>query len=427
MIQIKGLNIAHKKDLRPLLENFSFVLSAGDKAVIIGEEGNGKSTLLKLIYDSALVEDYAEWSGEIITRDRLGILFQEMPAEDREKPIWEYFAALPDFYDIPQRELAETARKLGLPGDICYSGQLISTLSGGEKVKLQLCRVLLQKPDVLLLDEPSNDIDIAALRWLEDFINSCKLPVLFISHDETLIERTANVIIHIELVRRKTLPRFTIAKMSYRQYMAERASSLAYQEQQARKEQSEYEKQQAKYLQIMQKVEHQQNIISRGDPSGARLLKKKMHAVKSMGRRFEREKENMTKMPQWEHAILTFFDKELSTLPAGKDILRLDLPELCAGDARGDFAGGVPAERAVLLPADDERGRGDLHQAIGCVMGQAGVGLNEEAVIGPGLSEPAHDGDQSSVFAVIAVGIHALYIAVHERGMVAAFGQRDPF
>ncbi|MBQ4050803.1 MAG: ABC-F family ATP-binding cassette domain-containing protein [Oscillospiraceae bacterium] len=327
MIQIKGLNIAHKKDLRPLLENFSFVLSAGDKAVIIGEEGNGKSTLLKLIYDPALVEDYAEWSGEIITRDRLGILFQEMPAEDREKPIWEYFAALPDFYDIPQRELAETARKLGLPGDICYSDQLISTLSGGEKVKLQLCRVLLQKPDVLLLDEPSNDIDIAALRWLEDFINSCKLPVLFISHDETLIERTANVIIHIELVRRKTLPRFTIAKMSYRQYMAERASSLAYQEQQARKEQSEYEKQQAKYLQIMQKVEHQQNIISRADPGGARLLKKKMHAVKSMGRRFEREKENMTELPDVEEAIMLRFP-DSTAFPAGKRLLDFSLETL---------------------------------------------------------------------------------------------------
>ena len=75
MIQIKGLTISHKKYLRPLLETFSFTLAPGDKAVIIGEEGNGKSTLLKLIYDPALVEDYAEWSGEIITKDRIGILF----------------------------------------------------------------------------------------------------------------------------------------------------------------------------------------------------------------------------------------------------------------------------------------------------------------------------------------------------------------
>ena len=51
MIQVKNLNIVHKKDLRTIIENFSLVLNDGDKAVMIGEEGNGKSTLLKWIYD----------------------------------------------------------------------------------------------------------------------------------------------------------------------------------------------------------------------------------------------------------------------------------------------------------------------------------------------------------------------------------------
>ena len=56
MLQIKNLSITHKKDLRPLLDHFTFSLNSGDKAVIISEEGNGKSTLLKLIYDSRLVD-----------------------------------------------------------------------------------------------------------------------------------------------------------------------------------------------------------------------------------------------------------------------------------------------------------------------------------------------------------------------------------
>ncbi|MBR6790316.1 MAG: ABC-F family ATP-binding cassette domain-containing protein [Oscillospiraceae bacterium] len=327
MIQLKNITVTHKKDLRPLLQDLSFILAPGDRAVIIGEEGNGKSTLLKLIYDPSLVEDYAEWSGEIITRDKLGFLFQEMPAVHRNKPVWEYFAELPDFYDIPARELAGTARSLGLPSDICFSDQIISTLSGGEKVKLQLLRILLEKPDALLLDEPSNDIDIDTLRWLEEFILSCPLPILFVSHDETLIERTANVILHLELVRRKTLPRHTTAKVPYRQYMAERTASLAYQTQQARKEQSDYERQMEKYRQIMQKVEHQQNIISRADPGGARLLKKKMHAVKSMGRRFEREKENMTELPDVEEAIMLRFP-ESTAFPAGKRLIDFSLDTL---------------------------------------------------------------------------------------------------
>ena len=58
MLQIKNLSITHKKDLRVILNDFSCVLNDGDKAVIIGEEGNGKSTLLKWIYDEKLVDDY---------------------------------------------------------------------------------------------------------------------------------------------------------------------------------------------------------------------------------------------------------------------------------------------------------------------------------------------------------------------------------
>ena len=66
MLQIKNLNITHLKDNRVLLQNLSFTLNRGDKAAIIGEEGNGKSTLLKLVYDESLVEEYVEYTGEII-------------------------------------------------------------------------------------------------------------------------------------------------------------------------------------------------------------------------------------------------------------------------------------------------------------------------------------------------------------------------
>ena len=66
MLQIKNLSITHKKDLRVILNDFSCVLNDGDKAVIIGEEGNGKSTLLKWIYDEKLVDDYCETEGELI-------------------------------------------------------------------------------------------------------------------------------------------------------------------------------------------------------------------------------------------------------------------------------------------------------------------------------------------------------------------------
>lgn len=204
-------------------------------------------------------------------------------------------------------------------------------MSGGERTKLQFARLLLGKPDILLLDEPSNDIDIDTLEWLEQFIFTCSQPVLYISHDETLLERTANVIIHLELLRKKSVPRHTIAHTSYSAYIEQRLHQLERQEQTARKEQSEFEKKQARLRRIEQKVEHQQNAISRQDPFGAAILKKKMHTVKSMERRFEKEKDALTKRPDFEEAIFFRFSDQLQ-LPAGKRVLDFQLPALNVGE-----------------------------------------------------------------------------------------------
>ena len=82
MLQIRNLNVTMKKDLRQLVKDFTFALGPGDKVAIIGEEGNGKSTLLKLLYDPALVEGYVEYTGTI-QRDgsNPGYLSQELPPE----------------------------------------------------------------------------------------------------------------------------------------------------------------------------------------------------------------------------------------------------------------------------------------------------------------------------------------------------------
>ena len=91
MLQIKNLTITHKKDLRPLLEDFNFTLNTGDRAVIISEEGNGKSTLLKLIYDASLVSDYVEYTGQILTQGTLlGYLPQEFPDAWKKETIYSY-------------------------------------------------------------------------------------------------------------------------------------------------------------------------------------------------------------------------------------------------------------------------------------------------------------------------------------------------
>lgn len=321
------MTITHIKDLRKITENFSFTLNDGDKAAIIGEEGNGKSTLLKLIYDEGMVDGYCEHSGEIIKSGRFGYLAQELTAEQKQMTVYEFFCEADGFYDMTPAELGEISRSLGIPNDTFYSDQRVETMSGGEKVKLQLAALMICRPDVLLLDEPSNDLDIATLEWLENFINSSAVPIIYVSHDETLLENTANVIIHLEQVRRKTMPVYTVSRSGYREYIERRASSRAHQEQMARKEQAEFNAQQEKLRQIQSRVEHEQNVISRADPHGGRLLKKKMASVKAMEHRFEREYDNMTQMPETEDEIFVRFRSDI-TSPKGKTILDLHLDVL---------------------------------------------------------------------------------------------------
>lgn len=332
MIQVKHLYLTHKKDLRPLLSDFSFALNPGDKAVIIGEEGNGKSTLLKWLADPALVEGYTEAEGERITGGaKIGYLPQELPEEEKERTLYAFFCEEEQFFQWSPKELSKLAQEMGLPSDFYYGEQQMYTLSGGEKVKAQMARILLGEPDVLLLDEPSNDIDIETLEWMERLIGETDRPVLYISHDETLIERTANVVIHLEQIRRKTVSRHTVARMPYREYLIQRERVMDNQMQEALNERRQERIRREKLNRIMQRVEHEQNTISRQNPHGGRLLKKKMKAVKSMERRFDKAAGQMTRKPEEEEAILLRFDPEIR-IPEGKTVLDFHLDTLTAGN-----------------------------------------------------------------------------------------------
>ena len=328
MLQVQNLKITHKKDLREILSGFNFVLNPGDKAVIIGEEGNGKSTLLKWIYNPELIEDYTESEGaRVCNGERLAYLPQELPGEDCEKSVYEFFSEEESFFDLTPRQLGEFAGNLHISVEFFYGEQKMGTLSGGEKIKAQMARLLMAEPTILLLDEPSNDIDIETLEWLEKLIVNSEQAVLYISHDETLIERTANVIIHLEQIRRKTQCRYGIARTDYRTYMENRRLGFEKQEQEALNEKRAERIREEKFRRIYQAVDHAQAAVSRQEPGVARLLKKKMKAVKSMERRFEREREDMTQMPEYEEAIFMKFGEDIR-IPNGKTILELELEEL---------------------------------------------------------------------------------------------------
>ena len=132
------------------------------------------------------------------------IFRKRCPMKIRKKPYTNIFLRKKYYWEKTPKELSVIAGKFGIKNDFFYSSQMMGSLSGGEKVKVQLMRLFIRDVSVLLLDEPSNDIDIATLTLLEKTINEWKHIVLFISHDETLIERTANMVIHIEQIKRKT-------------------------------------------------------------------------------------------------------------------------------------------------------------------------------------------------------------------------------
>ena len=198
MLQIQNCTLLHTKDGHYLMNNFSMTANPGDKIVLIGEEGNGKSTFLQWIYDPSYIQSYIEYHGQCIqTNERLAYLPQQLPAKDQALTIYEFFCESEAFFDH-QTDIGKYAKTLGSPADLAFSDQKMMTLSGGEKVKVQLLRLLLDEPTCILLDEPSNDLDIQTLEWLETWINAYPGILFYITHDETLIENTANQILHFE-------------------------------------------------------------------------------------------------------------------------------------------------------------------------------------------------------------------------------------
>ena len=331
MIQVQNLTITQKKDNRVLIDNFSFVVNDGEKAALIGEEGNGKSTLLKWLFDPALVEPYAEVTGQKYITGVIGYLGQELTEAEQGIPVWTFLDRVCSFSERSPKETACAAKRLGIAESLLWETRPMGSLSGGERVKVRLCALLLNECDVLLLDEPSNDLDLETLAWLEGFLQSTPQTVLYVSHDETLLDRTSQMILHIEQVRRKTIPRATAARLPYRQYMAERERRMAHQAQVSAFEHDAFRKKKERYLSIYNAVEHAQSAVSRQDPSTGRLLKKKMHTVQAIGARLEKEQAALTEAPEAEWAILPKFEEGVF-LSAGKTVLDLSLPVLTAGD-----------------------------------------------------------------------------------------------
>lgn len=348
MFEVNNLNIVIND--RVLVKDLSLTLNMGDKLAIIGEEGNGKSTLLKAmlgICEYALIEGSINLKG-----NRIGYLEQSISEDDLKRKVYDFlFVDCNDYYS-KIGNLYKYLKIINLEDVILERG--INVLSGGEKVKIQILRLLLGEYDILFLDEPTNDLDIETLEWLEKFINSTSKIVVYVSHDEVLLAKTANMILHLEQVKKKNECRHTLLRVDYDTYVNFRLREIDKKRQIAKSEKREFEKKQDKLRKVMQKVEYQQENISRSDPHGAKLLKKKMHSLKAQERKLDNT--DLVLVPDVEEEINFFFEDVV--IPKNKNIIDLYIPELKIDDK-------VLAKNIKLNVV------GNIHV---CISGKNGVG-----------------------------------------------------
>jgi macrolide transport system ATP-binding/permease protein len=178
---------------REIFNNISFVLREGDRVALVGPNGVGKSTLLKI-----LVGIESATSGTVTlfdTASTAGYVPQDIDFDPTLTP-WDVLTD--EQYRLGSPSLSEAAEALSRFGFTDHDCALpISSLSGGEKTKLALARVWLFHPDILLLDEPTNYLDHAALDRLEDIVRGYPGTILLVSHDRYFLDRTVERIIEL--------------------------------------------------------------------------------------------------------------------------------------------------------------------------------------------------------------------------------------
>ena len=284
----------------PLLENITFTLSEGDRVGLIGANGEGKTTLLRLILSELEPE-----GGSLFKKNgiRIGYLAQN-GGYDSENTV---YGEMLSVFDEDLRAI-ETLRVLegqisraqeGTPEYISLSGRYealnkrvaardsyhcevrvrtvlngmgfadfydrrISTMSGGEKTRLKLCRLLLEAPELLILDEPTNHLDLKTLFWLEDYLDACKGAILTVSHDRYFLDKTVREIYELENKR------LCVFKGNYTKYKQLKAEKTA-------RQLKEYEKQQEEIAHLQDYVDR--NLVRATTAKSAQSRVKKLEKM----------------------------------------------------------------------------------------------------------------------------------------------------
>lgn len=220
LLRLNNLHLAYGD--RPLLDGVDLVLNAGDRLCLLGRNGMGKSSLIRLIAGQQAADDGEIW---IQPEARIGHLEQELPPKT-DLSVYDYIATAHDAtgqllseydhliqdsnHDINrlaelqqqieaadgwslQQRIELLLRRLGIPTE-----KLLSEFSGGWRRRIGLARVLSLEPDILLLDEPTNHLDLATIEWMEEKLLEFRGAILFITHDRRFLRKLATRIIELD-------------------------------------------------------------------------------------------------------------------------------------------------------------------------------------------------------------------------------------
>jgi len=202
---------------RPLLEHASLQVEPGERVCVVGRNGEGKSSLLKLASRRLQPDAGSVW---LRPGTRLAVLEQDIVTVEaaRVREVVEGGLAGAggiEHWEIPSR-VATVLSQLGLDGEARYED-----LSGGWRRRALLARALVLEPELLLLDEPTNHLDIPAIEWLEELLQGFRGALLFVSHDRRFVDRVATRIIDLDRGRLSSWPG------NYSAYAARKAAQLA--------------------------------------------------------------------------------------------------------------------------------------------------------------------------------------------------------
>ena len=188
-------HIQKSYDDKCLINDFSYQFTGLDRIGIVGKNGAGKSTLLKLITG---VEPVDQGTVEIGPTVKIGYFAQECEVMDPQQRVIDYVREVAEYIQTPEgsTSASQMLEQFLFTGAMQYSP--IAKLSGGERRRLYLLKILMEAPNVLILDEPTNDLDIQTLRVLEDYLDTFPGIVLVVSHDRYFLDRVVQHIFAFE-------------------------------------------------------------------------------------------------------------------------------------------------------------------------------------------------------------------------------------